>query len=302
VARVEDSGELTLNDAKFGLSWRLEIPPRDVFLYKVGYYDGLATNEAFRSKIVLCDAAAPEGDPGTLFTKLDEFFPLAQAEESMELDAMPTPTIANHVGVTVLALSKEGTPLLFRQSKRMAIGSGSIVASASGSVDYSDIARSRSGGNLLELIKFSMARELCEEAENRLENWGPEWAVPWLARTGEERLLAIKNNVCVTGFFRWVNRCGKPEFFGVTRLSESKHDIVPNGYEVRAFRGSVAPDIRRMSDFFHLRQWLRDTLISAQTNVGLSSYVGLLRLCEMAQTTNETSAIQKVKQTLQLPS
>ncbi len=52
------------------------------------------------------------------------------------------------------------------------------------------------------MIEYGMARELCEDGGI-------------LGKLPEQSIMTLAEQTLLTGFFRWVNRCGKPEFVGI---------------------------------------------------------------------------------------
>jgi hypothetical protein len=90
----------------------------------------------------------------------------------------------------------------------------------------------------------------------------------------------IKDNTLVTGFFRWVDRCGKPEFVGVTRAGSvefAKYQSI-DGDEVIGFE-EIPVTIDRLEDFIEVLKYIRDNDI----NVALSSLMALYRLVVVAR-------------------
>lgn len=75
------------------------------------------------------------------------------------------PTMSNHVGSVVLAVSAEGFPVLSTQGGAAEVNKGKAVLSGSGSIDWDDMDHSgaRRQGRLDLAILYGMARELLEE-------------------------------------------------------------------------------------------------------------------------------------------
>lgn len=276
------------NDTKFGLSGVLGKTFLNAQVYKIGYFDSLVTNEAFRNQIYTRVERLGEHDKPKPHTRLDEFFPIYPSGGAWYLKPFPTPDIANHVGITTLALTADNEVVLHRQAAGMAIGEGQVVVSGSGSVDYADLERSDHNGDLLKVIRYSMARELSEEASRV----GKGFEVKWLKKKNHAtRISEALTGTIITGFFRWVNRCGKPEFIGVTKLNEISGDITPDEFEVTAFKHSL-PRVHKMRDFPGVLDYVRTVMAEENTKVVLSSYVCLLRLCEISSFVTSTDEVE----------
>lgn len=271
----------TLNDRKCGLSMRLSFPPSDCQTYKVGYYDGLITNEAFRSHIYLADKYISGDVESVKRTEVDlsRYFPIqadadAHVRDRFQLAPLHGSALANHIGVTALTLTADNHVLLFRQGDT-AVDRGSIVASGSGSLDWKDLRFAQ--GDLLAAIRFGMAREFTEEASARVA-----YAKRFKTRSPSESAARAAQDVVVTGFFRWVNRCGKPEFVGAMRAPFTRAELRPDQFEVTQFDFDGVR-IFRLADFGVLLRQVEDRVRQSSTlRVGLSSYVALKRLVEIA--------------------
>lgn len=289
VARAEQPQEL-LNDDKFGLSWRLSIPPSPISIHRMGYFDAIVTNEFFRSRLVrwprqVDKAAASVEEVG----RYDKYFPLEFSADGTEisLPAFPVPTCGNQVGITTLAVTSDGAVLFFRQGNKQAIAAGEVVASGSGSVNYSDLACASDPNDFSSVIRFAMARELLEEAKERGQRGLP--INPW-KNADPKKVRELSLQTRVTGFFRWVNRAGKPEFVGVTRLSERSGVIVGDNREVQILGLDIQwPSVQKMEDFKQIREiWLPEVMSKLNTQTSLSSFLCLNRLCEIADYRNST--------------
>lgn len=280
-----------LNDDKFGLRMSLTQEPLTGSVYKTGYYDALVTNEAFRDEVYSEDRLLRDGGDTRVELRLHDYFPITKYRGRYYLDPLPTPEIANHVGVTTLALTSDRRLLFFRQSYNQAIGNLKIVASGSGSVNYADLRESHCGTNLVTALRFAMAREMAEEAVERTA--GGIKTIIWSRRSFQERVREAMEGTIVTGFFRWVNRCGKPEFVGVTRLSAPFSQFGPDGGEVTAL-GAPCPVIRRMEDFAAAKQQIIQFAAKrVPEGINLSTYVCLERLCEIASLSTSNDAHER---------
>lgn len=290
--RVEEKVRTT-NEPKFGLIFPLELPLRDVELYTIGYYDALLTNEAFRS----CIAGRPnndkEGIPSSDTQRLDGSFPLAPGISPPRLLSLAAANVANHVGVTTLAITADGRPLLFRQGGHSAINQGCLVFAGSGSVDADDVAAAEDPGDIKSILRHAMARELQQETLLVLD--GAELAES--RKEEESRLLDYRSRTVLIGFFRWVNRCGKPEFVGITVVPQSYAELKENSRELSPIPGELnLPTLTRMADLpliaEEVKRWMAGD--RPQPGMGLSSAIALLRAGEIARSDPDSPAFAAV--------
>ena len=279
--RIQEKRQTT-NDRKFGLAFHLEVPICPFDLYPIGYYDSLLTNEAFRGRIARYDKGDPYAKSEPVHVeRLDENFPVEDGR-LMPLTVAPT---ANHVGITTLAITADGYPVVFRQIDRAAIGAGCAVLAGSGSVDWDDIAAATDSSDLKAILAQSMARELQEET--LLAGDGAELVETEVQRV--RRLRKYRDRTMVTGFFRWVNRCGKPEFVGLTVLPQLRRELLPNPAEVAAITNGERPflNLPRLNELRDLanieiaiENWRKGN--PAKRNMSLSSAMTLRRAAEIA--------------------
>ncbi len=119
--------------------------------------------------------------------------------------------LANVIGVSTLALTTDRRLVLAWQQPEGEAGPGGLAAPAgSGSVDLIDVDDTPPGALFTDFISSAMRRELMEES-----HLNPD-------QLGKTRVL---------GYFRWLNRGGKPEYVGLTELAVSSDDLV--GTDVR---------------------------------------------------------------------
>lgn len=288
IPRVRNSRVIpTTNDKKCGLKVQLGPPMSDVQVYKTGYFDGLITNEAFRSEIYLENKLIIEEVQNSAIN-LTRYFPAFQdsitaAEGAARIPPLTEIAAANHIGITTVVLTRDRRVLLFRQGDT-AIDRGSIVSSGSGSVDWQDLSLSEGDDDLLSIIRIGMAREFCEEASAKAV-YRKEQGI-YRRKT---RVLHAAADTTITGFFRWVNRCGKPEFIGVSWTPFRYSELLPDDFEVTYFEfDGIA--IQRMEDFQVLLDQIGCHIESyPKLKMGLSSYLALSRLAEIAGYRNSPS-------------
>jgi hypothetical protein len=111
---------------------------------------------------------------------------------------------SNHIGVSSLIITKDAHVVLQVQGRQQE-GSFLEGPSSSGSADWWDIQEARylgRGQTLQSLVRYSMERELFEEVQ----------AMPFVPASNTKTLI--------TGYARYLNRGGKPEFFGLTLINQ----------------------------------------------------------------------------------
>lgn len=282
IPRVRNSKVIpTTNDKKCGLRMHLGPPISNVQIYKTGYFDALITNEAFRSEIYLVNKMISEEEIPDSCINLTRYFPATQdthaaAAGTARLPLLEEDVAANHIGVTTVVLTSDRRVLLFRQGDT-AVDRGSIVSSGSGSLDWDDLELNPSRDDLLSAVRIGMAREFCEEASAKAV-YRKQQGISRRKR----QILHASSETTITGFFRWVNRCGKPEFIGVSWTPFGYSKLLPDDFEVTSFEFE-AISIQQMEDFRALLDQIGDRIkYSKKLTMGLSSYLALRRLAEIA--------------------
>jgi hypothetical protein len=272
----------TTNDVKCGMRCRLSDLTSAVELRKVGYFDSLITNEFYRSEIFFTNKLI-EGDSGEISDgkiNLTSYFPAFEDASTLpsrqaRLAPLDEGGVGNHLGMTPLIVSSDNRVLLFRQGDT-AVDRGSVVCSGSGSLDWRDLGHA-AASDLLGAARVGMAREFCEEASatTAYRNIG--------IRARRLQIADAASRMLVTGFFRWVDRCGKPEFIGAGRTQFKYSELPPDDFEVTTYEVETIR-VSRMDDFEALQAQLAAKFHAARAlRMGLSSYLALRRLAEIAR-------------------
>ncbi len=260
----------TVNERKCGFY----LPDSGVFAdiesYRVNYIDSLITNEAFRSGLHLVRGRREVSPRNNLTVN----YP---ADTDGEGRAYLLPynrcdDIGNHVGISVLGLTSDAHVVALRQGD-VQIGAGTLNLGGSGSLNYADRKRCGQPDDFRAIVGFGMAREIFEEAGLR-----PSHYRAWRRSTAIRRLA---RDLVVTGYFRWVDRCGKPEFVGVVRLKVPLADIAARTQEVDRVEDSL-PRVTSLADVVAVRDALKTQAAAKGTKVSTSSTVALNRLVEIA--------------------
>ena len=185
------------------------------------------------------------------------FFPIERDEETTVFKDITTSVMNNHIGCSTIAFTKDHYVVFWTQNLAAQVSKDLLMPTGSGSVNASDFTEN----DLHKTLRLAMERELYEESS-----------------------ISSKKIGCQTqviGFFRWLNRGGKPEFVGISQLDCSVQDLAPNNQEVksdfekshlnREYIGSLA-DLEKMLKTMQQRE-----------NTSLSLYMSLLFLEEYLQ-------------------
>lgn len=266
------------NEQKYRLS-DITVGQQSVTLEKVGYFDALMSNQLVTSQIMRRPAGTDQAGIATF--DMRGLYPI-----STEFDGAGKPRwclselredrlLANSVGVTTLALSRDRFPLIFNQKNQNIEGSGTLTLAGSGSADFADI-KHVPRNLLLDTVKTGMIRELFEEA--RLDV--PSHALAALRRDAMEKTY-------VTGFFRWIRRGGKPEFLGVTKLDINLANIRADNIEVAPLLAAKNLRSARMSDFTRMAESLiQSDVHGVNMQISLSSAMAIWRMSDIATDTS----------------
>jgi hypothetical protein len=196
------------NERKLCLADELSAERNELRVCDGGYFDSVCTNEA--STLVLQDESFRShpfhGGP---------LFPARLFEGGHELDDLHDSNLNNHVGVTTLGITSDCCFVIWQQGNRVVEGPGKVIATASGSVDFADW----DGASLKETLQRAIAREFAEETKS-----GGLFA-------GVDASTLV-HRTHVIGFFRWLQRGGKPEFLAISRLQVDSASLRPDGVEV----------------------------------------------------------------------
>lgn len=128
--------------------------------------------------------------------------------------------MSDHIGVSTIAISSDGYAIILRHNNKTAISSDKLLPSGSGSMNYSDLQKNL---DFRTSIIKAAERELCEETH-----------IP----------SSMIQKTQVIGFYRDLDRGGKPEFCCITNLTCNKYDI----------RETINPDSSEQRDDFKIIQ------------------------------------------------
>src|SRR5690606_35409418 len=138
-----------------------------------------------------------------------------------------------------------------------AVGAHHVCLGGSGSVDYGDRQAAKRPGDFRDLLVDALARELCEETG--MVRWFPQ----------------VRKSTMLIGFFRWIDRCGLPEFVGLTRAGDIPFTArrAIDGDEVVRYE-EIPVTVNRPEDFHKVFGWVKENNV----RLALSSLMTLHRL------------------------
>lgn len=174
-----------------------------VYVYKGNYYNSYITNCVYTMK--LCNQKGIVIEAPLNYSN----DPIRTLDKSM---------MSDHIGVSTLAMTNDGYLLIMRHNNRVAITPNTLHPSGSGSMDYADINQVET---LNEAIVNGAERELMEETGIKKENI---------------------EYTRIIGFYRDLNRGGKPEYCCITKLNKPKSTVF----------NSISPDSSEQRDDFDL--------------------------------------------------
>jgi hypothetical protein len=199
--------------------------------YRGSYFDSLCTNEA-------CTAILTSGHRSSRPYHGRPLFPVALDVAGYFLEDLHDADVNNHIGVSTLAVTADHHIVVWQQTSKNIQDPGKIISTGSGSCDFSDLKLS----SLRQTIVSAMERELREETKVHVPD-----------RVTVERQRFVKSTTLI-GFFRWLQRGGKPEFIGISQLSVDLAVLRPDGFEVAAITGyTVAGDPVKLANVFPVR-------------------------------------------------
>jgi hypothetical protein len=274
VARTRESKSdyPTVNEVKCGIKIDLETFSCDI--YKTSYFDSLVTNEAFRRRMFL-ENTTSRSEVENSSIDLSQNFPIVFRNDKTYLEPLKNATTANGIGVTTIVITSDSHAVFFAQGQTQ-IDPRSMTA-CSGSLDWADAKSVLKPVDLVPIIKTGMAREFCEEATAY-----KAYAKHLGMKDKKLILKEVKNQTLVIGFFRWVNRCGKPEFIGISRTQLRLADLTPDQMEVADLPRFLFQTVKRPEDFEVLYENITAYLKKKKLKISLSSAAALWRAKEIA--------------------
>lgn len=202
-----DPPRLFINERKIGLTGPVGPDAEAIAVYPVGYYHSVLTNEA-----AVRYMAPRDGESGRLFDGRHVFPADRNEDGSWVLHNVAESGMADHIGVSTLLVTRDRKLLFWNQADGVQQSRNRFVSTGSGSADWRDVSFHGGTASLTETLVRAMERELREES----------------LQPGQRMQCATQ----VVGYFRWVDRGGKPEFVGVTSADIDAARLTPNLKEV----------------------------------------------------------------------
>jgi 8-oxo-dGTP pyrophosphatase MutT (NUDIX family) len=263
--KIANKKQHTTNGVKFSLCGLADMltGDRPLQVRKSCYFDALLTEEAFRSRIFRGNISGEK----EVYTDMSTYFPAKYIQHEGHDAARLTDDfhehVASQIGITTVLITENRRVAMLRQGGNKVIGSQAVFFGGSGSLDYADRPACRDPKNFKEIIRHGMARETVEETGMR-----------------HSYLPRILDNTMLTGFFRWVDRCGKPEFVGVTRAGGIPFfgEKAIDRDEVVSFE-EIPVTINKLEDIKEALEYVRVN----NMRTGLSSMMALYRLATISE-------------------
>ncbi len=179
---------------------------QNVIVYESDYFSSFLTNEISSQQ---------------LFRKVDttvlydarNFYPITHERNSntFRLISYEISQMNNHIGISTLALTVDNYLVIRHQGDGNQKNKGKLVPTGSGSLDVKDLDER----SFKQTIINGMERELIEENHIKVE----------------KGLKPMKTKVI--GHFSWLERGGKPEFVGISKLSIPYRKMEVNTRELK---------------------------------------------------------------------
>jgi hypothetical protein len=198
-----------VNERKLCLASELFGSQPEVKVFESGYFDTFLTNEMFGLELV---ALGPRPSVEMTGVALSGWL---RPDGGLEIPSIGDDMMFNGIGVGTLAHSEDGFFCLWVQNPRALHAVDELVPTGSGSCDAKD---ARGHSSLKSILISGMNRELVEESS--------------AAGVGLRREDIRETRVL--GYYRALDRGGKPEFIGVTKLRVASGRLEPNVEEVEA--------------------------------------------------------------------
>lgn len=242
------------NERKIAIVNSFSASSQSLNIGKTSYFSSMITND-FSGLQLQCHA-------GNRTLTSDKLLPIS----NNTLLELPTSRMSNDIGITLLARA-EGHAVLWIQNSKAMMSRDKLVATGSGSLDWDDIKRYENdygnpASNFVDIVKYGMARELVEESELK----------------GILSIKEIADSILMLGYFRWIERGGRPEFVGICDLPCSVAQLTPNPNEVCSTSNGSPIQSERIKTSQELAQFCEEYLHNDAKDVSLPLEVLLSRL------------------------
>lgn len=212
------AGNMLFNQRKLCLSSNLlkGLERGSVKVHGGCYFDSFLTN------IISKRAMTSGEDVEQVVIEGTDYFPEYESNGVKRLKSLHNTVMNNEIGISTIGITEDDHILIWRQNRNVQSGAGLLAPSGSGSCDFSDYEKKKHT-SFRGVIEYAMQRELWEESSGKS-----------VCRSSEEF-----GQTRVIGFFRWMNKGGKPEFVGVTKINCTASELKANHEEVSEAKGVV---------------------------------------------------------------
>lgn len=188
-------GRMFFNEKKLCISSDIRITSKEkkVYYHKGTYYDTYLTN-------IIAGKELRSNEDNKLIASAEEFMPVIRKDDEYYLKDITVSVMNNEIGVSTLAITNDNYLIIWTQNRVAQSSGGLLVPTGSGSCDFADIR----GKSFNDTIIYAMNRELWEEN-------GGKHLCPSVEEIGQTKIL---------GTFRWINKGGKSEFVGLTKVNK----------------------------------------------------------------------------------
>ncbi len=247
-------GKMFFNEKKLCISADIEINPnsKKVYCHKGTYYDTYLTN-------IISGKELRSNEDNKLIASAEDFMPIIKKKDGYYLKDITSSVMNNEIGISTLAITSDNYLIIWTQNRVAQSSAGLLVPTGSGSCDWKDIR----GNSFTDTIIYSMNRELWEENGRKLLCESPE-------KIGETKIL---------GAFRWINKGGKSEFVGLTKVNK---DLISFAQEKKEVFDREEYLIKSVEDLIEKT----DDLLERE-NISVPLYVNLKAVKEYAQDNKE---------------
>lgn len=259
-------GKVFINESKVGLSGFLP-PGGKVSIFKTDYFSTFLTYGLATSKVY-----SIRNGRKTLYYSGSDHYPLVKNKAGLSLKNLEELEGSNHVGISVIALTKDKYLCFWEQTSKSQFSEGLLTPTASGSLDWDDI----KSDDLVGLILNGARRELVEECNRRNDK---------LTFTQKDI-----NRMQLLGYFRDVVRAGKPEFLVIGLLDINNTALQPSWEGIEADTGENRKPAKSFADF---RSIVKDMITTPNYLRRLSRplHAGLISLNDFIKTDPDTVQI-----------
>lgn len=204
--REQKQGNRFFNDPKVGVFSPIRSNAGTLSLGKVDYFSAFLTNELTAATVTV----RRNGQHVPFYDGTKEF-PWSEGD-SRRLYGLESYDAANHLGVSTLGLTQDHFIVFWWQGSNSQVSQRLRAPTGSGSLDWQDM---RDTVSARKLLLTGLEREFHEESNRR----------------GVRAQRQIEESMLL-GYFRNLNRGGKPDFVALSRLNVNHVELGPNDDEV----------------------------------------------------------------------